>query len=551
MLYAWLSPPRPAAPNPTRDGLAGPLTRYSVGRALKPGTYDFTQGIFSLRSNAGDIGGMADNCDFFAQDFHGNGEIVARILDVGKNTPNGKAGLMIRAGDEPNARYAMVFVTGGGELGFRYRIRDGALSMMQYAGAVKRPIWLKLMRQDQQFRAFKLTDGRGWQFIGQTLPETGRVARERGAAGTFWKPTALAGLALAPGMEGLAATATVDQFTVREFTRAAPADDAPVEPKAPEMEAVPLELSGRGVLTRNGTFLANATIASADKTTVRFTRPSGGPLATEYSQLARINLQPLTAGMLARIPRGLSGVLLSNGDFMEGEIGGLTGDRVTVSSVVFGLSTYRLADEIRAIIFRPPGTMDSAYRVQLVDGSVLAARSIKASPKAELVVDDQATGIVTLPVQDICVLRAGSLRCAQLTDLKPDKIEAPAGLDPASSSVFDALHASWMNVAGVISERGIVAPGGSTLTYSLDSGYRMFMCRAGVPDRVAMKVAVRFVVTADGKEIFRSPIRTSAEAPIAISVDVAGVKELELAVETAGDTDVPSFGLWGDPLLTK
>jgi len=381
--------------------------------------------------------------------------------------------------------------------------------------------------------------------VGQTFQ--GTVPRDN--AGEL-KPNTLAGLALGPGVEGTTVTASVGDFTATEFTRPAPAGDPAEKPKPAELVSVPLELSGRGVLTRNGTFMSGATFASADKTTVQFTRPGGMPLATEYSQLARINLQPLTPGMLAQIPKGLSGVLLTNGDFMEGEIGGIVNGKVTVSSVVFGLSTYQLADDIRAVVFRAPKAVESAYRVQLVDGSVLVARSIKSSAKDELTVDDQSIGSVTLGMRDLCVIRAGELRSVQLTDIKPDNVDAPAGKDPTSNSVFDPLRGSWMNVAGVFSERGTVVATGSTLTYDVDGGYRVFVCRVGVPDSAPVKGTVRFVITADGKEL-RNVVKANKEAPTVISVSVAGVKELKLSVEGGGDADVPSFGLWGDPVLGK
>jgi hypothetical protein len=59
------------------------------------------------------------------------------------------------------------------------------------------------------------------------------------------------------------------------------------------------------------------------------------------------------------------------------------------------------------------------------------------------------------------------------------------------------------------------------------------------------------VVQGDGREIYRSPERTSVDEAVAVTVKVAGVKDLVLRVESAS-ADVPgASGLFGDPALVK
>jgi hypothetical protein len=62
---------------------------------------------------------------------------------------------------------------------------------------------------------------------------------------------------------------------------------------------------------------------------------------------------------------------------------------------------------------------------------------------------------------------------------------------------------------------------------------------------------VRFVVVADGKELFRTPPRTSLSDPLAASLNVAGVKSLTLRVESTSPDPLPTPGVWVDPSLIK
>ena len=63
--------------------------------------------------------------------------------------------------------------------------------------------------------------------------------------------------------------------------------------------------------------------------------------------------------------------------------------------------------------------------------------------------------------------------------------------------------------------------------------------------------AVRFVVTADGKELYRSKPMTSLDAPIGASIKLADVKSLTLKVESTAGEAFTTPGTWGDASLVK
>ena len=63
--------------------------------------------------------------------------------------------------------------------------------------------------------------------------------------------------------------------------------------------------------------------------------------------------------------------------------------------------------------------------------------------------------------------------------------------------------------------------------------------------------SVRFHVRVDGRERFVSPILRGGDAPVPVSVDVAGAKKLELTVDYADRADVLDRADWLNARLTR
>lgn len=168
------------------------------------------------------------------------------------------------------------------------------------------------------------------------------------------------------------------------------------------------EIQPSGVLTWGGSLLP-APIQTADDTAIRFGLAHSPP-SISLVNVARLYLQPLAARITEKIPAGRKGVLLANGDFVDGEFKGIEGGRVTVSSVLFGLQAYPLP-EVLAVALRdaprapPVGTL---LRVGLPSGALLHAKTIVVRNGA-VVVEDPSVGTVLLPADDLRELkRVGS-----------------------------------------------------------------------------------------------------------------------------------------------
>ena len=102
--------------------------------------------------------------------------------------------------------------------------------------------------------------------------------------------------------------------------------------------------------------------------------------------------------------------------------------------------------------------------------------------------------------------------------------------------------------AGKLFESGIFAHAPSEHQYSLDGAWRQLSGECGLPSQAGGTVI--FIIYADGKEVFRSPIvRPGKTEPY--TLNLTGVKELVLVTEDAGDGKAADWGLWLAPVLTR
>ena len=146
--------------------------------------------------------------------------------------------------------------------------------------------------------------------------------------------------------------------------------------------------------------------------------------------------------------------------------------------------------------------------------------------------------------------------------VKPDRV--PASVDSLLLSKAEPTRAvvGWLEPtydnlprkdpflesAGKLFESGIYAHAPSEHQYSLDGAWRQLSGECGLPSQAGGTVV--FVIYADDKEIFRSPIVRTGKTET-YAVDLTGVKELVLATDDAGDGKAADWGLWLAPVLTR
>jgi hypothetical protein len=136
------------------------------------------------------------------------------------------------------------------------------------------------------------------------------------------------------------------------------------------MSGAPLAAPGyaKGIYLRSGSFICG-TVKAVSESLIRFTYRGHQEFSVLPHKVSRIvlRLPPRTGG--SEPAAGRTGILLQNGDFSEGEIAAIANGQLNLSSVLFGLRKYSLADVCVIYTSSAPGS-PARYSVQLRDGTV-------------------------------------------------------------------------------------------------------------------------------------------------------------------------------------
>lgn len=230
-------------------------------------------------------------------------------------------------------------------------------------------VWFKLARHGQRIYAYTSTDGKDWELF----------ASERFEGG----PEAFVGLVAFSRDGGKPATATFDHVRVI--------------PGAPALES-----SAKGFLTRGGTFVA-AEVYAIDDDFVRYTR-NHAPGKIPVGEVARVLFKPLLSDHAEKLSPGRTGVLMSGGDFLEGDVRTLKDGQASISSVLFGLRRLPVNDDLTALILHDVSPEKTPYTLTTLDGSTYRAKSL-ATDVQTVKLEDASLGQVSLPLGTLSQLK--------------------------------------------------------------------------------------------------------------------------------------------------
>lgn len=562
-VYAWFG----SLKGPGGFLPAIPLKPLAVG-APKPPTISLTEGVYTLKGSGGGIANSTDSCSFFAREVNGNVELVARITEVG--AANAQVGLTVRESDDPGARQITIMVNPAGELRVRFRqetngpliepAMDRAKAAPEGPPGKRFPLQLKLIRKGRNFVWYKRKEERGWWGpSGQLFADWqyehwlggGRKGPEPGIG---MDSVAYGGLVLVSGAEP-EAKATAEDVRVRDsLVNPLGEDGQGDQPDA--YVNTRLENSTKGLWLRDGTFLVGAAVTSMENEQVRFEDAAGGQTTLASSKLARANLTALAPGMASNIPSDGNGVLLASGEFMDGRFGAWKDGKITISSIVFGLSTYKFPEEAKALAWHAPNDADGRWMVYLRDGSVIAASGFKAD-QLDVLIDEPLMGQRRVAAKDIYAVRAGKDHAVPLSTLLPKIGTRTPDRNVIVGPCFEPTWSSWLTAGTRGAAFGVAAPVGAELAYDIPGGTRRFVCWMGVPERIAADLDLRFVVLLDNVKAGSVALPKSKDGRgiVPLSIPVSGKKTLTLRVDAEGKypeyAPPVGYGLWGDALWLK
>jgi len=335
--------------------------------------------------------GGRDQGHFVYQRLAGNGSIVARL----DRTDARFAGLMVRKDLAPDAEFVFVAMEGtGGRDGVTYCTRRSAEFRekfhaegdRQHRDEPRTPLWLRIDREGKKFTGYiSRDDGAHWEFLATSH---GRQAE-----------AVMAGLFVCGGEAEIAREAAFSQMAVgvgkgdrkedrpgvaaKDARAAAPAVDPSFQPQ---------------VVLRNGSVLTGKIVA-IDPSGVRQVA-LGQEQFFSSVQVARVLFRPVPLQASALLVPDRPGVLLSGGDFLEGEITAVKNNSLYISSVVLGQRKIDLGDKVIAVVWNDPKPAPGGFQVRLRDGSVLRARALSAEGQA-IIAHDAGPAVQRVPLAAI------------------------------------------------------------------------------------------------------------------------------------------------------
>jgi hypothetical protein len=140
-----------------------------------------------------------------------------------------------------------------------------------------------------------------------------------------------------------------------------------------------------------------------DDTSVTFSGVQSKPHIST-SVVGRILFQWLPDKLADKIKPGQPGVLLTDGTFLEGEFRSIERGRALISSVLHGLRSFDVNNEVIAVVLRRISPRPAEYGVKTVDGSFYAVTAMDVEQN-EIVVQEAALGRWQIPIHELREVR--------------------------------------------------------------------------------------------------------------------------------------------------
>ncbi|MBX3746299.1 MAG: hypothetical protein KF833_13415 [Verrucomicrobiae bacterium] len=360
--------------DPAPEGPAAePWETAQIGGGLEGGVTEVRPGWQVTGGGLG-LRGNADNVFLAYRPLEVSGQIVGRLSAFDGTDPEAMAGVTLRDNLGEASAYAFIGMRVGSGLCFQYRQIAGGMTMRVTNVAMPLPAWLRLSRVGGAVVAELSADGRQWRTVGRANINLGRNVR--------------AGLTVTAGLDNDTAEARFDAVSMGARGLAyLPATGYP------------------RLLLRGGSVLA-APVVSGDESVLRLGGDWAGSLVSVLN-LARIEFVPLAPETEARIDDDRSGVLLADGDFLDGTLRGIATNTVTMSSILFGYRQFAIGSEVAAVLLGTVEPDEATFHVRTRDGSELRARRLELGPEF-VRVESPLLGSFQVRTEEIRQLRRGA-----------------------------------------------------------------------------------------------------------------------------------------------
>jgi hypothetical protein len=154
---------------PTVYPLPTPWISQDVGEVGLAGDAFEENGTFTLKGAGSDVWGTSDAYRRATTvQMNGDGGIVARVTSEDAANSFAKAGIVMAGGNASGVAMVILDIRPNGVIEFMARSAYQAPMQFLAGSAATFPVWLKLVKRDQQFTGYMSGDGRSWQTVGVT-----------------------------------------------------------------------------------------------------------------------------------------------------------------------------------------------------------------------------------------------------------------------------------------------------------------------------------------------------------------------------------------------
>jgi alpha-galactosidase len=126
----------------------------------------YKNGIFSIEGGGADIWNASDQFAFLNREASQNTFISARVISQTNTDPWAKSGLMFRESAAPNSVFVMLCATPGNGINLQWRDTTSSQCDSKVYHTSALPLYFKLSKKDSTFFAYKSTDGKQWELLG-------------------------------------------------------------------------------------------------------------------------------------------------------------------------------------------------------------------------------------------------------------------------------------------------------------------------------------------------------------------------------------------------
>ena len=473
------------------DGWKG----QDIGSVDAPGSGAVADGVFTLNGGSGGtMGGKEDKVFFLGRQWTGNGQWTIHLKETdGQDQTSG--GFTVRDNLNTGSPMMSIAMTNlyPAEGWSYFRDTPDASPDIQHYGVVP-PCWLRITRSGQNFLTFASSDAKDWTLLQNRASKIADMA---------W-----VGLILNSNRAKFSGKAVFDQAT---FTPA-PSNARVVAP---------------GVLLKSGTFLSgyfdpiDFSPDTADP--IGHFNRSGKRIDVPASKTAFAIIQPMLRTDLANLG-DKAGLIMKNGDFMDGALETINAREVRVSSVLLGTTTYGLTDA-RACVLNRLDPQPAEYEIRLKDGSVIRADGFSVNDGQLSIEDVSGVSVIATP-DEIVQFRAGSAHVQTMLDL-PWTLPATAAAAKTTPDQPPPVQC-W---ATDNQQQVMMTDPGTQVDFPLTGKFRSMALSIALSSDSPHGAQATVRILADGQEIGRTPAFKAGDPPRFVQVTLNSPKVISLAAD--------------------